>query len=119
LKQEGYFVVLDLGRATFPLLWNVPALCDWTTIITSAEATARMLANITMKTLPKYDVDQQSILLVFNDATGRKPTDITIGLPRSPDIFIPYTKNFQQLPEPSPLAQFWSLVAQPEPEAKT
>ncbi len=113
LRQEGYFVVLDLGRATLPLLWKTPSHCDWVTIVTSAEATSRMLANIAIKSLPQHGVDQQSLLLVFNDATGRKPTDITIGLPRSPDVFVPYAKNFQELPEPSPLTQIWSLVSEP------
>ena len=118
LQQEGYFVIMDLGRATLPMLWQVPARCDWITVITSAEATSRMLANIAVQALPKFGIDQKSILLVFNDATGRKPTDITLGLPRSPDIFIPYTRNFQQLPEPSPLTQLWSLVSEPVMEVQ-
>lgn len=112
LHQEGYFVILDLGRGTLPLLWQIPSHCNWTSVVTSADATSRMLASAAINELPKQNVNQRSVLLIFNDATGRKPSDITLGLPRSPDIFIPYTKNFQELPEPSPLAQFWSLVSE-------
>ncbi|HNT75656.1 MAG TPA: response regulator [Anaerolineae bacterium] len=116
LREAGYFVILDLGRATLPLLWQTPAQCDWVAVVTSAEATARMLASVALNTLPKYGVNQQALLLIFNDATGRKPTDISLGLPRSPDVFIPYTKNIEQLPEPSPMAQFWTMVSEPAPE---
>ena len=113
LREAGYLTVLDLGRGTLPISWKIPARCDWTTVVTSAEATARLMAKVTMQALPKHDVSPESLLLIFNDATARKPTDIMLGLPRSPDIFIPYTKNIDQLPEPSPLTQLWGIVSTP------
>lgn len=111
LRKAGYLVILDLGRGTLPLLWKIPSRCDWTAVVTSAEATARIMAKITMQALPKHGVSQESLLLIFNDATARKPTDMTLGLPRSPDIVIPHTKNIDQLPEPSPLTQFWNIIS--------
>jgi hypothetical protein len=118
LQEEGYFVILDLGRATLPLLWQIPSLCDWVAVVTSAEATSRALAGVALNALTKFDVDPRSLLLIFNDATAQKPADITIGLPRSPDVFVPYTKDFQALPEPSPLARFWSIVSKPEEQSQ-
>lgn len=116
LHQAGYFAILDLGRATLPLLWHVPAHCDWTGVITSADRTARALTQVALEALPKQGVSQQSLILIFNDAQGAKPNDVSTGLPRSPDIFIPHTRNFQQLPEPSPLTRLWGMVA-PEEDA--
>jgi len=114
LQDEGYFVILDLGRATLPLQWQVPSQCDWLIVLTSAEPTARALAKMALTLLPEQEVDPRALLLVFNDVTGTKPADITIGLPRTPDIFIPYTKNFQPLPEPSPIARLWTIISHTE-----
>lgn len=119
LQQQGYFVILDLGRATLPLLWQVPSQCDWTAVVTSDERTSCSLANITMDSLVKQGVDPRSLLLLFNDMRGANPADISLGLPRSPDIFFPHTKNFQQLPKPSPLARLWALLTQTENTAAT
>ncbi len=110
LQEEGYIVVVDMGRGTLPLLWQVPALCDWLAIITSADSTSRALATMALETLPQQNVDPRALLLIFNDSTDAKPSNISIGLPRMPDVFIPHTDNFQQLPEPSPFNRLWTLM---------
>ncbi len=119
LHTEGYYAILDLGRATLPLLWNVPARCDWTGVVTSADRTAKALTHVTLQALTAQSVHQQAIILIFNDAQGAKPSDTSIGLPRSPDVFIPHTRSFQELPEPSPLARLWSIVSPEETAAST
>jgi DNA-binding response OmpR family regulator len=111
LREEGYIVIMDLGRATLPLLWNVPKLCDWVTVVTSGDSTSRSLASATLNSLSQYDVDSSSVLLVYNDYTDEQPTDIAIGLPRTPDVFIPHIKDFNEIEEVTPLAHFWSIIA--------
>lgn len=118
LQEEGYFAILDLGRGTLPLSWQTHTFCQWTAIVTSAESTSRSLATIAANTLPKRDVNQRSTLLIFNDCTNARPTDVTSGLPHAPDIFVPYTRNFNDLPEPSPLTQLLSIVAPQAEEAR-
>ncbi len=110
LREEGYFVIMDLGRGTLPLQWKIHSWSDWLAIVTSAETISRNLASIALNTLPKTEAERGSLLLIFNDATNAKPADISLGLPHTPDIFIPYTHNFQDIPEPSPLAQLLSIV---------
>jgi pilus assembly protein CpaE len=110
LKKQGYFVVIDMGRGTLPLMWKVPVLCDWLAVITTSETTARSLANVTMDSLAGKGVDAGSLLLIYNDVTNAKPSDIAMGLPRRPDVYIPYTASFEQLPEPSPFTHLWSLI---------
>jgi DNA-binding response OmpR family regulator len=111
LREEGYIVILDLGRATLPLIWDVPKQCDWVTVVTSGDSTARSMATAALDSLSKYGVDSSSVLLVYNDYTDEQPTDIAIGLPRTPDVFIPYINDFNELEEITPLARFWSIVA--------
>jgi CheY-like chemotaxis protein/MinD-like ATPase involved in chromosome partitioning or flagellar assembly len=110
LKKEGYFVVIDMGRGTLPLMWKVPKLCDWLAVVTTPDTTARSLANVTMDALSGEGVDTRSLLLIYNDVSNAKPSDISLGLPRRPDVFIPYADSLTQLPEPSPFAHLWSLV---------
>jgi CheY-like chemotaxis protein/MinD-like ATPase involved in chromosome partitioning or flagellar assembly len=114
LKKEGYFVIIDMGRGTLPLMWKVPALCDWLAVITTSDTTARSLANVTMDALAAEGVDTRSLLLVYNDVKNVKPSDISIGLPRRPDIFVPYAESFDAWPEPSPFTHLWSLVSASE-----
>ena len=64
-----------------------------------------------MKSLPDRGLDPRSLILVFNDVTKQQPADISMGLPRTPDIFIPYTANFDDLADPSPFAHLWAIVA--------
>lgn len=111
LREEGYVVILDLGRGTLPLIWDTLGKCDWVTIVTSGDTTSRALARITMKSLPDRGLDPRSLILVFNDVTKQQPADISMGLPRTPDIFIPYTANFDDLADPSPFAHLWAIVA--------
>ncbi|HOT91988.1 MAG TPA: response regulator [Anaerolineae bacterium] len=105
LREAGYFVIMDLGRGTLPLMWHIQSQCDWLAVVTSAETTSRALAGIALNTLPG-----KQRLLIFNDATNAKPVDISLGLPHAPDVFIPYTQSFQDMREPSPLSQLLSIV---------
>lgn len=114
LNTEGYFVIMDLGRGTLPLSWQIQSLCEWIAIVTSAEMTSRTLANIALNALAKDEAAQRALLLIFNDVGNVKPVDISFGLLRRPDIFIPYAPDFQNLPEPSPLAQLLSIVTRQE-----
>ncbi len=114
LKKEGYFVIIDMGRGTLPLMWKVPALCDWLAVVTTSDTTARSLAKVTMNSLAGEGVDTRSLLLIYNDINNTKPSDISMGLPRSPDVFVPYAETFDQLPEPSPFAHLWSMVGSNE-----
>jgi pilus assembly protein CpaE len=118
LQEEGYFVILDLGRATLPILWQIQSFCNWTAVVTSAESTSRDLASIAIETLPKHNFDPRTMLLVFNDSTNQRPADVTTGLPHAPDIFVPYTKNLQDLPEPSPFTQLLSVIVPQVQEAR-
>lgn len=115
LREEGYIAVLDLGRGTLPLLWHTLARCDWVGVVTSADLTARTLAKVAITALPNYGVDPRSLLLIYNDATDEQPTDMSIGLPRTPDVFIPYTEDYGDSVDSAPFAHFWSLIA-PETE---
>ena len=72
-----------------------------------------------MDSLPRYEVDPRSVLLVFNDAADQKPADISMGLPRTPDVFIPYTEDFSDLVDPMPFAHFWSLLATEDEEVSS
>lgn len=116
LREAGYVVVLDLGRGTMPLMWRTLAKCDWTGIVTSADTTARSLAKVLMTSLPENGVAARSIILLFNDCTDQKPADISSGLPRTPDVFIPYTRSFDELTAPTPFARLWAIVAAEEQE---
>ncbi len=111
LRSEGYFVVLDLGRATLPIQWHVPARSDWTVVVTSDDSTSRRLATIAMETLPQHGVDERSILLLLNDVGHAQPQDLSRGLPRSPDVVIPYEPALRQLSAAELLDPLWSLVA--------
>ncbi len=111
LKKEGYFVIVDMGRGTLPLMWKVPSLCNWLAVITTSDTTARSLANITMESLAGEGVDPRTLLLIYNDINNAKPSEIALGLPRSPDVFVPYTESFDDLPNPSPFEHLWSLVS--------
>lgn len=117
LREEGYLVIMDLGRATLPLSWQIQSQCEWICVVTSAETTSRSLANIALNALSKDDETRRASLLVFNDVTNTKPVDISVGLLRRPDVFIPYSTDFQELPQPSPLAQLLSIVTR-QGEAK-
>jgi CheY-like chemotaxis protein/MinD-like ATPase involved in chromosome partitioning or flagellar assembly len=110
LKKEGYFVIIDMGRGTLPLMWKIPSLCDWLAIITTSDSTARSLANVTMDSLAGEGVDTRSLLLIYNDLKNAKPSDISLGLPRHPDIFVPFAESFDLLPEPSPFTHLWDIV---------
>ena len=110
LSKEGYLVIMDLGRGTLPLSWQIQTHCDWVGVVTSAETTSRTLANLTLNTLSRDRETQRASLLIFNDLTNAKPVDISFGLSRRPDVFVPYAPDFQDLPEPSPLAQLLSII---------
>lgn len=110
LNKEGYLVIMDFGRGTLPLSWQAQAHCDWIGVVTSAERTSRTLANLAMNALAKDQDTQRASLLIFNDVTNTKPVDTSLGLLRRPDIFVPYTSDFQNLPDPSPLAQLLSII---------
>ncbi|MGC9522573.1 MAG: response regulator [Anaerolineae bacterium] len=111
LRKDGYVVILDLGRGTLPLMWQILTECDWAAVVTSADPTSRNLAKIAMQSLPGQDVDARSLLLVFNDCTNQRPADISLGLPRTPDVFIPYTQDFDDLADPSPFAHLWGIIS--------
>jgi Flp pilus assembly CpaE family ATPase len=114
LRQAGYVVILDLGRGTMPLMWRTLAQCDWTAIVTSADTTSRSLAKVLMTSLPDHGVDARSIILLFNDCNNQQPADISSGLPRTPDVFVPYTKSFDELTTPTPFSRLWAIVAAEE-----
>ncbi len=116
LRDAGYVVILDLGHATLPLMWDTPAQCDWIGIVTSADSTSRALATELMASLPGRGVDPRSLVLLFNDCTNQTPSDISIGLPRTPDVFIPYTENFDELTTSSAFSHLWSIIAADEQE---
>ncbi|MCJ7549741.1 MAG: hypothetical protein MUQ30_08685, partial [Anaerolineae bacterium] len=44
------------------------------------------------------------------------PSDISIGLPRTPDVFIPYTESFDELTTSSAFSHLWSIIAADEQE---
>jgi len=110
LRKEGYFVILDLGGATLPLLWHIPEKCDWVITVTTPESISCELANIAVRSLPEQDVAQNSMLIVSNDIDGRSREDFYDKLPHPPDIKIPYQPNFANLPESHALAELWFLV---------
>ena len=83
------------------------------------DSTARSLATAALNSLSKYEVDSSSVLLVYNDYTDEQPTDIAIGLPRTPDVFIPHIKDFNEIEEVTPLAYFWSILASKSAERET
>ena len=116
LRDAGYVVILDLGRATMPLMWDTLTKCDWIGIVTSADNTSRALAKELMTSLPDRGVDARSLLLLFNDCTNKTPSDISIGLPRTPDVFIPYTESFDELTTSSAFSHLWSIIAAEEQE---
>jgi pilus assembly protein CpaE len=116
LRDAGYVVILDLGHAALPLMWDTPTKCDWIGIVTSADSTSCALATELMTALPGRGVDPRSLLLLFNDCTNKTPSDISIGLPRMPDAFIPYTENFDELTTSSAFSHLWSIVAADEQE---
>ncbi len=115
LREAGYIVILDLGRATLPLMWGTLSECDWTGIVTSADNTSRALAKELMMSLPGHGVDPRSLVLLYNDCTNKTPSDISIGLPRTPDVFIPYTESFDELTASSAFSQLWAIIAAEEP----
>lgn len=114
LREAGYVVILDLGRGTLPLIWRTLPKCDWITTITSADATSRALARLLMDALPGHDINPRSVILAYNDLTDQKPADIALGLPRTPDVFIPFAENFDTLSTPSPFARLWGIIAAEE-----
>lgn len=116
LREAGYVVILDLARGTMPLMWHTLEKCDWTGIVTSADPTARGLARILMDALPEHGVDRRSMILLFNDCTNRQPSDISGGLPRTPDVFIPYTEDFDELTTPTPFSRLWAIIAAEDQE---
>jgi len=97
-----------------PLAWQIQSHCDWVGVVTSAEATSRTLANVALNTLAKDEETRKASLLIFNDVTNAKPVDISFGLLRRPDVFVPYAPDFQNLPEPSSLSQLLSIVTHQE-----
>jgi pilus assembly protein CpaE len=114
LREEGYITILDLGRGTLPLMWRALLDCDWIGIVTSADTTSRAMAKMMMQTLPEQAIDPRALLLIFNDCTNQQPTDISLGLPRTPDVFVPYTEEFGDLADPSPFAHLWGLIGAKE-----
>jgi pilus assembly protein CpaE len=117
LREEGYITILDLGRGTLPLMWRTMSDCDWIGLVTSADTTSRAMAKMMMQALPEQDIDPRSLLLIFNDSTNQQPTDISLGLPRTPDVFVPYTEEFGDLADPSPFAHLWDLIGGKEQAA--
>lgn len=113
LREAGYCVILDLGRAVLPLLWRMPLQLDWTVVVTSAEITSRRMAGIALEALPKMGVEQRTVLLALNDLTNDNPVPTALGLPRAPDVTIPYLPDLQDLPETTALDPLWAIV-QPE-----
>jgi hypothetical protein len=119
LRDEGHTVIIDLGRGTLPLMWHALAHCDWVNVVTSADPTSRRLAKIAVDSLPDHDVDPRSILLIFNDSTNKQPADISSGLPRTPDVFIPYTEAFDDFVDTTPFAHLWSIMVSDAETAPT
>lgn len=109
LRESGYYAILDLGRGTLPFIWGVPKACDWNVVVTDDDPTARHLAGLYLKALGEHGVDQRSLLLVYND---RQQRDVStgIGLPRPPDVVIPYHPDISTLPEDNPVASLWDIV---------
>ena len=117
LREEGYIVILDMGRGTAPMMWHAHAHCRWLAIVTSADSTSRALANVALQSLPRHKVDPRALLLIYNDLTNTRPADVALGLPRSPDVFIPYTEEFENLADPAPFAHLWALISGEVPGA--
>lgn len=113
LMQEGYFVILDMGRSTMSLQWEIPSMCDWIGIVTSADPTSNTLASVLGEALPHNKVDPRALLLIYNDMTNRNPVDPSIGLPRNPDVFIPYENDVME-PDHRPYETLWSLITPTE-----
>ncbi len=109
LREHGYYAILDLGRATLPMLWGVPKWCDWNIVITDDDPTARHMAGLHLKALADQGVDQRSLLLVYNDRNN-KNISIGIGLPRPPDATIAYQPDISNLPEENPTIGLWNIV---------
>lgn len=109
LRENGYYAILDLGRATLPLLWGVPKLCDWNVIVTDDDPTARHMAGLHLKALAEQGVDQRTLLLAYNDR-NQKSFSSGIGLPRPPDVVIPYHPDITSLPEDNPTANLWEIT---------
>lgn len=114
LRGAGYVVLLDLGRATLPMVWETLSSCEWTAVITSADSTSRALAKELMSSLPDHGIDSRSLVLLFNDCTNQQPSDISIGLPRIPDVFVPYTEDFDELTTSSAFSHLWAIMAAEE-----
>ena len=117
LREAGYFTILDLGRGELPLRWGVPQLCDWLVVITTDEITARSLAGVALSSLPQVGVNPRGLLLVFNDVTGARPADMGAGLPRVPDVYVPFVRDFQETADTSALSRLWSMVSTKAPHA--
>ncbi len=111
LREHGYYAILDLGRATLPLLWGIPKWCDWNIVVTDDDPTARHMAGLHLKALGDQGVDQRSLLLVYNDR-NRKNVNTGVGLPRPPDAVIPYQPDISNLPDENPTASLWDIVQQ-------
>lgn len=109
LREAGYFVVLDLGRATLPLLWKTVAACDWLAVIATPEPISQELASAALSTLPQRGVKEESLLLVLNHRHVEGAVSPP-ALMRPPDFEIPYHPDIQDLPIPSPMASLWDLV---------
>ncbi len=109
LRELGYYAILDLGRSTLPHIWGLPKMCDWNVVVTDDDPTSRHLAGLHLKSLADYGVDQRTLLLAYNDRNQRG-AGANIGLPRPPDVLIPYTPDISSLPEDNPTATLWEIV---------
>ncbi len=110
LRDEGAFVVLDLGRGALPLLWNIPAICDWLVIVATEDPLSQHLAGVALDTLPRMLGDNSSLLLVYNQCHPGGGYSATTNLPRRPDVEIPFSPNLASLPAPSPVIELWEAV---------
>ncbi len=110
LRDEGAFVVLDLGRGELPLLWNIPTVCDWLVIVATEDSLSQHLAGVALEGLPRMLGNNSSLLLVYNHRDAGALGQPLTGLPRQPDVEIPFSPNLASLPAPSPVIALWEAV---------
>lgn len=110
LRDEGAFVVLDLGRGELPLYWGIPTVCDWLVIVATEDSLSQHLAGVALEGLPKMLGNNSSLLLLYNHRDAGAMRQALTGLPRKPDVEIPFSPNLASLPAPSPVIDLWEAV---------
>lgn len=110
LRDEGAFVVLDLGRGEMPLQWGIPDICDWVVIVAAEDSLSQHLAGVALEGLQRTNDHHSSLLLVLNHCHAGSVRQPLTGLPRQPDVVIPFDPNLANLPAPSPVMELWEAV---------